>query len=142
MDKGYIRPISIGIFRKQDTILVFQGFDAKKQSYYYRPIGGGIEYGEKSVNTLKRELLEELGADITNIHLLGVVENIFTDNENLGHEIVFVHEATFVEHSFYEKTSLRGYQDDGEPFLLYWKSMSDFKNGKLRLVPDGLTDLL
>lgn len=41
-----MRAISICAFKKEDSILVFKGFDEVKQEYFYRPIGGGIEYGE------------------------------------------------------------------------------------------------
>lgn len=49
-----IRNISICVFRKNDSILVFEGYDDVKEGYFYRPIGGGIEYGERSFDTLKR----------------------------------------------------------------------------------------
>lgn len=57
-----IRNISICVFRKNDSILVFEGYDDVKEDYFYRPIGGGIEYGERSFDTLKREVYEEIGA--------------------------------------------------------------------------------
>ncbi|RDU37166.1 DNA mismatch repair protein MutT [Neobacillus piezotolerans] len=142
MKKGQIRPIAICVFRKEDSILVCEGFDEVKKEYYYRPIGGGIEYGETSSNALKREVLEEIGASITNINFLGTVENIFTFNGDLGHEIVFVYNSEFVEKSFYEKSSFVGYEDNGAAFSLYWKPISDFTKHKLRLVPEGLLPLL
>ena len=142
MKKGQIRAIAICVFRKNDSILVCEGFDEVKQDYYYRPIGGGIEYGETSSNALKREVLEEIGANITNVIFLGTLENIFTYNGDLGHEIVFVYNAEFVEKSFYEKPSFVGYEDNGVQFILYWKPISHFTNEKLRLVPEGLSTLL
>ncbi|MBP3953108.1 NUDIX hydrolase [Bacillus suaedae] len=142
MKKGTIRAIAICVFKKKDSILVCEGFDEFKQEYYYRPIGGGIEYGETSSNALKREVLEEIGANIINVHFLGVTENIFTYNGDLGHEIVFVYDAEFVDKSFYEKPSFEGYEDNGVAFKLYWKPISDFKNSKLKLVPENLIMLL
>ncbi|MEH7886085.1 NUDIX hydrolase [Bacillus sp. JJ1609] len=142
MKKGQIRAIAICVFRKDDSILVCEGFDEVKQDYYYRPIGGGIEYGETSANALKREVLEEIGASITNVNFLGVVENIFTYNGDLGHEIVFVYNAEFVNKLFYDKSYFVGKEDNGATFTLYWKSISDFTNNKLRLVPEELLPLL
>ncbi|QOY35255.1 NUDIX hydrolase [Anaerobacillus isosaccharinicus] len=142
MKKGQIRAIAICIFRKNDLILVSEGFDELKQEYYYRPIGGGIEYGETSSNALKREVLEEIGANITNEKFLGAFENIFTYNGDLGHEIVFVYDADFVDKSFYDKPSFLGWEDNGVPFKLYWKPISDFKNEKIVLVPEELLTLL
>lgn len=142
MRNGQIRAIAICVFRKGDSILVCEGFDEVKQDYYFRPMGGGIEYGETSFNAIKREVLEEIGASMTNIHFLGAVENIFTHNGNLGHEIVFVYDAEFVEKTFYEKSSFVGYEDNGAAFTLHWKPISDFKSNGLRLVPEDLVTLL
>lgn len=41
MTKGIIRPLVICIFKRDDTILVAEGYDSVKDDYYYRPIGGG-----------------------------------------------------------------------------------------------------
>ncbi|KMY32180.1 DNA mismatch repair protein MutT [Lysinibacillus xylanilyticus] len=142
MRKGQIRPIAICVFRKGDSILVSEGFDEVKGNHYYRPIGGGIEYGETSSQAIKREVLEEIGATIKNLNYLGTIENIFTYKGDLGHEVVFVYDAEFIEKSFYEKPSFFGQEDNGAIFKLLWKPISDFTNNKLVLVPDGLVDLL
>ncbi|MEY9970640.1 8-oxo-dGTP pyrophosphatase MutT (NUDIX family) [Lysinibacillus sp. RC46] len=142
MKKGQIRAIAICVFRKGDSILVSEGFDEVKGDHYYRPIGGGIEYGETSSHAIKREVLEEIEANIKNLNYLGTIENIFTYNGDLGHEVVFVYDAEFVEKSFYEKPSFFGQEDNGAIFKLLWKPISDFTDNKLKLVPDGLVDLL
>ncbi|MDM5248026.1 NUDIX hydrolase [Lysinibacillus sp. G4S2] len=142
MRKGQIRAIAICIFRKGDSILVAEGFDEVKRDHYYRPIGGGIEYGETSSKAIKREVLEEIGANINNLNYLGTLENIFTYNGDLGHEVVFVYDAEFVEKSFYEKPSFFGHEDNGATFKLLWKPISDFSKNKLSLVPEGLFNLL
>lgn len=142
MKKGQIRAIAICVFRKGDSILVSEGFDEVKSDYYYRPIGGGIEYGEISSEALEREVFEEIGANITNLNHIGTIENIFTYNGDLGHEVVFVYDAEFVDKSFYEKPSFYGQEDNGATFKLLWKSISDFTNNKLRLVPEELNHLL
>ncbi|MFJ6211706.1 NUDIX hydrolase [Lysinibacillus sp. NPDC092081] len=142
MKKKQIRAIAICVFRKGDSILVAEGINEVKCDHFYRPIGGGIEYGETSSEALKREVLEEIEADITNLNYLGTIENIFTFNGDLGHEVVFVYDAKFVEKSFYEKTSFFGQEDNGATFKLLWKPINDFKNNKLKLVPEGLFDLL
>jgi ADP-ribose pyrophosphatase YjhB (NUDIX family) len=76
MDTTRIRPIAVCLFRHDNRILVSEGFDTVKQDYYYRPLGGGIEYGEMSSDALVREIREELDAEIENVRLLGVLENI------------------------------------------------------------------
>lgn len=65
MDKfKEIRPIVLGIAQKDNKILVSEGYDKIKKEIFYRCIGGGIEFLEKSKDALKREFKEELGIDI------------------------------------------------------------------------------
>ncbi|WP_080846255.1 NUDIX hydrolase [Cytobacillus gottheilii] len=141
MKKGQIRAISICVFRTAHSILVAEGFDEFKGENYYRPIGGGIEYGETSAEAVIREVNEEIGAEITNIQFLGTLENIFRYNGELGHEIVFVYEAEFTDPSFYKKSSFMGVEDNGAPFKLVWKPISDFAQHST-LVPGQLYELL
>jgi len=138
-----IRPIALGVFRnkKNDSILVFEGFDQLKQLTYYRPLGGGIDFGEYGHQTLVREMKEELLAEVTNLRYLATVENIFTSNGNRGHEIVQLYEGEFVDPSIYEQPELVGHEDDGSPFKAMWKPLIDFQNGAL-LFPNGLLKLL
>ncbi|MCA9941424.1 MAG: NUDIX domain-containing protein, partial [Anaerolineales bacterium] len=58
-----IRPLVICLFRHKNHILVMEGYDPVKQQTFYRPLGGGIEFGEHSAIALRRELREELGAE-------------------------------------------------------------------------------
>jgi 8-oxo-dGTP pyrophosphatase MutT (NUDIX family) len=140
--KGVIRPLAICLFKKGESILAAEGYDSVKKDYYYRPIGGGIEYGEKSLDALKREVYEEISAEIKNINYLGTIENIFTFNGELGHEIVVVYEAEFKDEAFYNMDTFTGKEDDGSVFSLKWIPVSECGTSKLRLVPDGLLDLI
>ena len=70
-------------------VLVSKGYDAKTDSYFYRCLGGGIEFQETSDVALKREFMEEIGIDIIIKKFLGVAENIFVYEGKKGHEIVF-----------------------------------------------------
>ena len=63
-------------------------FDSVKKEIYYRPLGGGIEFGEYGIDAIQREFQEELGVDLNNLKYLFTMENIFTLNGNRGHEIV------------------------------------------------------
>jgi len=43
-----IRTIVIGVAVRDDRVLAIEGFDAHKGERFYRPPGGGIEFGETS----------------------------------------------------------------------------------------------
>lgn len=94
---GKIRTLSLAVIRKGNKVLAMQGVDTAKNEHFYRLPGGGIEFGEKAEEALKREMKEELGLDVIIQKQLGVVENLFEFNQKKGHEIVFVFEATLSE---------------------------------------------
>lgn len=142
MKAGTIRPLVICIFQKDDTILVAEGYDSVKGDYFYRPIGGGIEFGESSSEALIREMQEEIEAEIQDIEYLGTIENIFTFDGETGHEIVQVYDAKFVDAAFYEKRSFIGREDNGGSYKAMWIPISDFQDGQFRLVPGELIDLI
>jgi len=62
---------------------------------FYRPPGGGIEFGEHSREAVVRELREEfaLAIDRDDLTLLGVAENAFEFRGDAHHEICFIYEA-------------------------------------------------
>lgn len=90
-----IRPSALGIIKKDGYVLASKHLDNVINQEFCRLFGGGIEFGEKSKDALKREFLEELGAVTINEKFLCVVENIFVYNGEQGHEITFLYEVDF-----------------------------------------------
>ncbi|MDQ4122954.1 MAG: NUDIX domain-containing protein [Acidobacteriota bacterium] len=143
MDTTRIRPIAICLLRNGNRILVSEGFDTVQQSYFYRPLGGGIEYGETSEAAISREIREELSVEIENIQLLGVLENIFTYQGEFGHEIVFVFDADFTDKSLYELEEIDGYEQEANiEFKAKWKYLEEIEQNGGRLVPGDLLSFL
>lgn len=66
-------------------------------SDHYALVGGRIEIGENSVDTIKREIKEELGKEIEIIGYISTIENFFEMKGSKYHEIMFVHEVEFVD---------------------------------------------
>jgi 8-oxo-dGTP pyrophosphatase MutT (NUDIX family) len=137
-----IRPIAICVIRRDDLLLVFEGHDPVKPETFYRPLGGGIDFGEPGRDAVAREMREELGAEISNVRYLGTLENIFTFEGQPKHEIVLVYQADLVDESFYAPEQRVAHEDDGTPFQVMWKRLADFDRGRLILYPDGLLSLL
>jgi 8-oxo-dGTP pyrophosphatase MutT (NUDIX family) len=144
MGKHKIRPLAIGIFRRDDRILVCEGYDPIKQQTFYRPLGGGIEFGERAAEAVTRELQEEIGAEMINPRYLGTLENLFTYNGKPGHEIVLVFAGELTDPSLYERETWIGHDGlpGGEEFKVVWKPLADFAAGQAPLYPDGLLPLL
>lgn len=123
--------------------MVSQGFDAVEQTYYYRPLGGGIEYGESSKDAVLREIREELGVGVEGVRLVGVIENIFTYEGEQGHEIVFVFDGEFSDKSLYELDEIDGYEREADVrFKAKWQSLDEIERNGGRLVPEDLANLL
>lgn len=139
--KERIRPISICLLRRGEEILVHEAYDSVKQVGFARPLGGGIDFGETSAQAAIREIKEELGADITDVALLGIVENIFVYEGKPGHEIVFVYDGRFVDQSLYEQVSLDGVEGKRQ-FKVVWRSPAGLRSGPHPLVPEQLWELL
>lgn len=139
----HIRPISICLFRNGDKILVSECFDSVKQDYFCRPLGGGIEFGESSREAMLREISEEIATEIKNLNLIEVIENIFIYEGKQGHEVVFVYDAKFADKSWYEKEELTCYEGSMKTkFIAKWVSLAEIKIQNIRLVPEGLANLL
>ena len=141
MPSHQIRPLALCVFHHEGRILVNEIHDPVKDQTFGRPLGGGIEFGETSAQAIEREIREELGLEITNLRLIGTLENIFTHLGTPGHEIVQVYDGTFVDRSAYGKPCLPGRECDGVPFNACWRGRAHFSE-HLPLYPNGLTELL
>jgi len=88
------RPCAFVFLRSGERMLVSEMVD-DLHGTFYRPPGGGIEFGEHSRETVVRELREEfdLAIDREDLTLLGVVENAFEFRGDAHHEICFIYGA-------------------------------------------------
>ena len=134
-----IRPIAICVCLDRHRILVTEFYE--KGRLYYRPLGGTIEFGERGEETVRREFREEINADLTEVRYLGTLENIYTDGEMRGHEIVLVYDGRLTDISLYKKEVIQG-DELGDPFRAVWKRLDEFGPGKPPVYPDGLLGLL
>ena len=136
-----IRALALCIFHHDGKILVNEARDPLTEKPFFRPIGGGIEFGETSAQAIVREVQEELGLPITDVRLLGTLESLFTYNGTPGHEIVQVYDAKFVDAGVYELSHLNAQESDGAAFVAKWLPRASFTEDA-PLVPEGLRELL
>jgi 8-oxo-dGTP pyrophosphatase MutT (NUDIX family) len=136
-----IRSIAICWIEHNDHIFVHECYDPTKDQTFYRPLGGGIEFGETAKEAAKREFQEELKTDISVDDNYQVYENIFTFDGKPGHEIVFMLKAKFKDSSFYEQRDFIG-DEGGTPFTAKWVHISEFTSGKRILYPDDFVNSL
>jgi ADP-ribose pyrophosphatase YjhB (NUDIX family) len=130
-------------------ILVARSWDSDKRSHFCRPLGGGVEFGERAEDAVRREMREEIGQELEGVQLLGVVENLFTLEGRAGHEIVFLFDATLCDRSLYERAEITGFEASipgsdagGEYFSAFWATPEEIAARGDRLVPEELVALL
>ncbi|TNF29023.1 MAG: NUDIX domain-containing protein [Deltaproteobacteria bacterium] len=137
-----IRPLALALISNDKNQYFFhEGSDSVKNETFYRPLGGGIEFGEQGADALKREFLEEINQEIAIGPLLNVYENIFTFEGKEGHEIVLLFKAHFLNEECYHKTFdiLEGNKVVGRAV---WKSIEDIQKAGSKIYPLGIEDLL
>lgn len=139
--KQRIRAIALCLLRRGNQILVHEGYDSISQQSFARPLGGGIDFGETSQQAVIREIREELGAAITAVKLLGMVESIFDYEGQPGHELVFVYDGEFVDSSFYGQEELMVVEGKRQ-FTARWRSPEDLQRAGVHLVPEAILNLL
>jgi 8-oxo-dGTP pyrophosphatase MutT (NUDIX family) len=138
---GEIRVLALGLIQDDERIFLSQGYDPVKQETFYRAMGGGVEFGETSFEALKREFIEEIQAELTNIRYLGCLESIFTYNNKLGHEIIQLYQCDFADPKFYQLDKIQ-FAEDARAKTALWVDIHRLKSGELKLVPEAFLNYL
>ena len=103
-----------------------------------RAIGGGIEFGERAIEALLREFLEELGVAVKAEELLGVTENIFTFLGRAGHEIVHIFAVECADLQTWRFDARVKVIDDES--IVAWHPLDALGGDGLPFYPDGALD--
>ncbi len=136
-----IRVLSLGLIRDGARTFLSLGYDPVKQQKFYRALGGGVDFGESSYDALKREFIEELQAELTNIKYLGCIENLFMFNGQPGHELIQLYQCDFVDPKFYQLEQIEFSEGDYKKTAL-WLDIKQCKSGEIPIVPEQFLDYL
>ena len=140
MDKfKEIRPIVLRIVRKGNKLLVSKGYDKSKKQEFYRCLGGGIEFLERSEDALIREFKEELNINIKVGKFLGICESIFNYKGKNAHELVLLYDAYIDDKDYQEKYKVI---DDESESEAVWIEINRFKDKELTLYPEEIFNYL
>lgn len=142
MAEGRIRAVALAIFiRPRDGAVLAVRF-GEPDHVFYRPPGGGIEFGEQSRDAACREAVEELGHAVRAERLLGVIENLFVYEGRARHEIIFNWRLHFEDPSLYDREEFPVEEMDGKRYVAHWVHDSSLTALGIRLVPRELRSLL
>jgi 8-oxo-dGTP pyrophosphatase MutT (NUDIX family) len=142
MSEPSIRPKVIAVVRRGDEILVFKWHDRARDETYYCPLGGGIEFGERGVEALRREMLEEIGLEVRSATYIGLLENIFRLEGRPAHELVLVYETVLADDERLRGSRVEGAREGEVPLEVSWMPLTFFQEKKAPLYPEGLLDMI
>lgn len=133
-----IRVVALAIVRRPDSgdLLVFEGEDPSRSLTYHRPFGGGVEFGEPGAETVRRELLEEIGVAVHVRNLVATFESFFEFGGVPKHEVVLGYDCAFVDPELYGRDRFDDLEGRGEHGL--WRAIDD----PIPLFPETLSEML
>jgi 8-oxo-dGTP pyrophosphatase MutT (NUDIX family) len=136
-DKRQIIKAMAAIRRPRDGALLVSEHVDSRDPPFQRPLGGHVEFGEYAIDTVRREFGEEIGEELADVRLLGVLENIFGWRGGTEHEVVFIFTAAFAAASAYEIEEQRILDNPDRRVL--WRPADAVSPP---LYPAGLTELI
>jgi ADP-ribose pyrophosphatase YjhB (NUDIX family) len=72
-----VRPLALGLVRRDRRLLLVEVRDDAGCLKGWRPLGGGIEFGERAAEAVAREFREELAVEIAIEGTPEVYENLY-----------------------------------------------------------------
>jgi ADP-ribose pyrophosphatase YjhB (NUDIX family) len=114
-----------GIFIHNGHILCQKSTLNPQDPYWFLP-GGRAELGESAIETLQREMREELDEDVQVKRLLYLVENFYTDTVH-HHELSLYFEIAFAPNSYLyqNKNTIQRPDEDEQPMIFEWLPLTD-----------------
>ena len=131
-----IQCVAHGIVHHNDRILVYNVIDKSSKKSFYRSIGGHVEFGESSSDTLIREFKEEINECISVFKKLGTYENIFNYKGKTMHEYVTISLVNFNNKRLYSMNEIIGNEGPDRQFIAKWISVDDFINENKTIYPE------
>ena len=125
-----------GVMIHNGKVLVHKNMN----SNHYALIGGRVEIGENSADTVRREIKEELGKDVQITGYVSTIENFFEMKGSKYHEIMFVHRIEFTDEED-KKIEYTMKNIEGKDYLQYeWIELS--KIDQYPLLPEAAKEVL
>ena len=125
-----------GVIIHNNKVLVHKNVN----SDHYALVGGRIEIGENSADTVKREIKEELGKEIEITGYISTIENFFEMKGSKYHEIMFVHKIEFTNEED-KKIEYIMKNQEGKDYLEYeWIELE--KLDEFPLLPEIIKEVL
>jgi ADP-ribose pyrophosphatase YjhB (NUDIX family) len=136
-----VKAFAVLLNSARDAHLVWRGSDETKvPAHFHRLLGGHVDFGEATIDAIRREILEETAAELAEPRLVGVLENRFVYQDVPGHEIVFVY-AGQLDPPGPVPVSGRWLTDNDAPVWAEWRPVHAEPTAP-PLYPDGVQRLI
>lgn len=134
-----IKVKALGLHWREGKLLAAEVYDDQGNLRGVRPIGGSIEFGEQWQSALIREFKEELNVDVEIKGSPLVMENIYTHEGAVGHEVLFICEVLFSSALFKGQSTIEFKEGNGTSCIARWFDLTalDLPGGPA-LFPAGL----
>ena len=139
-----LRVLGLAVVRRPRDgalLVALHDLDAAGEPTFCRLLGGGVEFCERSDETVRRELMEELGVDARPVKFLGALENIFFYQGEPGHEVILNWLVEFEDPALYTAEEFI-VTEGAVTQLARWVQPAELAARGVPLYPDGIVDLI
>lgn len=138
-----IRVKALGLHWRGPRLLVAAVPDDSGRIKGMRPLGGSVEFGESTRDTVIREFREELGIPVEPLGAPIFLETLYTHEGSPGHEILAIYDVGFPPGAFDGVERILFHEDSGTRCEATWVDPATLDlPGRPRLFPDGLKEAL
>ena len=107
-----------------------------------RPLGGTVEFGESWRETLVREFMEELSIEVEVTGAPIVMENLYSHEGQVGHEILFLADIALPASKILSQDWITYRENNGTTCRAGWFDLESLERDGPTLFPMGLGDVL
>jgi 8-oxo-dGTP pyrophosphatase MutT (NUDIX family) len=137
------RQAALCIFHRNGVFLIAEIVDPHSGAVLHRPPGGGIEEGETPEQTVRREVLEELGITLTEVRQIGHIDHVWIWKSRELHERAYIFLADPADDPRLNRgETLELIEADGERSRTIWLALDGAGAGPPPICPAGLPELL
>lgn len=134
-----IRFKALGIHWRDDRLLAAEVLDDFGRVKGVRPLGGTVELGETAEAAVIREFREELGITVKTLGPPVFMENIFTHEGSLGHEVLAIFDVALPADAFADQKRIEFRESDGTKCFAEWFAINTLDlPDRPQLYPEGL----
>ena len=124
-------PLASAVVRRDDEVLVEEGFDAAAGERVFRPFGASVRPDERPTEAVERAFRDQLDVELVDAALLGAFDD----------ERVF--DAETADRWLHQGSGFTLYNPGtGESTRLSWLHLDDFRKYGETLRPEGLLEAL